>query len=106
MSDIRNDLLDTVDRLCEEQCTRAVLVAAEQREWSALRAAGWWVGGIHAVCTQQAQHFGPDSLSIFEIAPTDTRLRRFVERHIAPCSAWTDVRWRSQKVLACDKVDP
>lgn len=35
MSDIRNDLLDTVDRICEEHCTRDVLVGAERGEWPA-----------------------------------------------------------------------
>ncbi len=35
MSDIRNDLLDTVDRLCEAHCTRTVQDAAERGEWPA-----------------------------------------------------------------------
>ena len=35
MSDIRNDLIDTIDRVSEEQCTRAVRNAAEQGEWPA-----------------------------------------------------------------------
>ena len=35
MSDIQNDLIDTVDRVCDAQCTRALRDAAEQGEWPA-----------------------------------------------------------------------
>lgn len=35
MSDIRNDLLDTVDRICEAHCTRAAIDDAERGVWPA-----------------------------------------------------------------------
>jgi acyl-CoA dehydrogenase len=55
MSDIRNDLLATVDRLCEEHCTRAVLVAAEQGEWpAALWDALDEVGLVRALLPEEA----------------------------------------------------
>ena len=56
MSDIRNDLLDTVDRLCEEQCTRAVLVAAEQGEWPTVLWDGLEdLGLVRALLPEEAQ---------------------------------------------------
>jgi hypothetical protein len=64
-----------------------------------LRKAGWWVGGIHAVCRRQADAFGEQSLSIFEMSPIETNMHRFVERHIKPYSVWTDIRYESIKTL-------
>lgn len=61
MSDIRNDLLDTVDRTCEEHCTRAVLVMAEQGEWpSALWDALDEVGLVGALLPEEAGGSGID----------------------------------------------
>lgn len=61
MSDIRNDLLDTVDRICEEHCTRAVLVTAEQGEWpSALWDALDEVGLVGALLPEEAGGSGID----------------------------------------------
>lgn len=61
MSDIRNELLDTVDRLCEEQCTRAVLVAAEQGEWPAALWDGLeGLGLVRALLPEEAQGSGLD----------------------------------------------
>jgi acyl-CoA dehydrogenase len=59
MSDIRNDLIDTVDRICEEHCTRAVLVAAEQGVWpSALWDALDGVGLVRALLPEEADGSG------------------------------------------------
>lgn len=59
MSDIQNDLLDTVDRLCEEHCTRATRVAAEQGEWpSALWNALDEVGLVRALLPEEANGSG------------------------------------------------
>jgi acyl-CoA dehydrogenase len=55
MSDIRNDLLDTVDRICEEHGTRAVLDAAEEGRWpAALWQALDEVGLVRALLPEEA----------------------------------------------------
>jgi acyl-CoA dehydrogenase len=59
MSDIRNDLLDTVDRLCEEHCTRALRVAAEEGQWpEALWNALDEVGFVRALLPEEADGSG------------------------------------------------
>lgn len=59
MSDIRNDLLDTVVWLWEEQCTRAVLVAAELGKWPAVLWGGLEdLGLVRALLPEEAQGSG------------------------------------------------
>lgn len=55
MSDIQNDLLATVDRICEQHCTRDMLTAAERGEWpAALWAALDDVGLVQALLPEEA----------------------------------------------------
>lgn len=65
-----------------------------------LRKAGWLIGGIHAVCIKQTQVFGGESLAIFEMAPSNADMRRFVLRQLKPYSVWTDIRYQSTKALS------
>lgn len=61
MSDIRNDLLDTVDRICEKHCTREVLVGAERGEWpTALWNALEETGLVGALLPEEAGGSGID----------------------------------------------
>lgn len=55
MSDIQNDLMNTLDRICEEHCTRAVRVAAEAGDWpSALWNAVDEVGIVSALLPEES----------------------------------------------------
>ena len=61
MSDISSDLLDTVDRLCEAHCTRAMQDAAERGEWpAALWNALDEVGLVRALLPEEAGGSGLD----------------------------------------------
>ncbi|MGQ0655185.1 MAG: GNAT family N-acetyltransferase [Betaproteobacteria bacterium] len=65
----------------------------------ALRRAGWLVAGVREVCERQSALLGRDSLSIFETAPGNQAMRRFMERQLKPYSEWTDTRYRSEKAI-------
>ena len=61
MSDIRTDLLDTVDRICEQHCTRDVLVGAERGKWpTALWNALQETGLVGALLPEEAGGSGID----------------------------------------------
>ncbi len=64
-----------------------------------VRRAGWLIGGVRDVCQRQAEKFGGDTIAVFETAPHNQGMRRFMERQLKPYSAWTDVRYHSEKLL-------
>ena len=64
-----------------------------------LRNRGWLIAGMCSVCERQSGAFGPKSLALFETRPDNTRMRRLMERGLAPYSLWTDIRYRTEKTL-------
>lgn len=67
-----------------------------------LRRAGWLIGGVREVCQRQAEHFGGDTVSVFETAANNHAMRRFMDRQLKPYSLWTDTRYHSEKALVPD----
>ena len=65
-----------------------------------LRNRGWLIAAMCAVCERQALAFGPKSLAVFETSPDNIRMRRLMERGLAPYSLWTDIRFRTEKLIA------
>lgn len=65
-----------------------------------LRNHGWLIAAMCAVCERQALVFGPKSLAVFDTSPENIRMRRLMERGLAPYSLWTDIRFRTEKPLS------